>query len=676
MTMLFGPWLAAFLFLLGLVVGSFLNVVIARVPAGQSIVRPGSRCPRCGHSLAWFENVPLLSWLVLRARCRACRAPISARYPAVELLTGCLFLACSLRFGVSWSLLRGLLLVGFLVPLSFIDLDHWLLPFELTLPGLAVGSLSAALLGWDVLRDSLLGAAAGFLFFWGLETLVKLVLRKEGLGAGDKWLVALLGAFLGWQPLFGLVLLSNVQGAVVGSALLLFRGRAGPAPEPPTPSVTATEGARPVPVARRPEEEDDWTSRSYAFALWTLAGAGGTGVGSTRPLSFKAASRVARSGVDRRSERMRLRLAAIVFLVAVLATGLTSLSFQPLLAGLMEALRRAAVPGSAPALVRTGARQALPLLLGLDLLLVGVCAYAILWLAVARPVQRLEAELRQLERLDLQLGPRGSGGPLLSRVEASLRRTAAALQDERTVTHQQLDDLRLANEQLTRAQAELVAAERLATVGRLAAGVAHEVGNPLSGILGYLSLLRGAGAAAEAREYVDRIEAEVHRINEIVRGLLELGRPPRLTLTPVEVAPLVETSLRLVSAGPDFQGLDVRVDVTPGLLVLADAGPLSQVLINLLLNAAQAMGGRGVISVRARQEDARVRVDVLDSGPGIAPEVRPRLFEPFFTTKPGGKGTGLGLAVSESLVRSMGGTLEATDTPGWGSCSSVRLPAA
>jgi two-component system, NtrC family, sensor kinase len=374
---------------------------------------------------------------------------------------------------------------------------------------------------------------------------------------------------------------------------------------------------------------------------------------------------------------MKFRLAAIVFLVAVLATGLTSLSFQPVLAGLMEALRRASGPGSAPALVRAGAREALPLLLGLDLLVVGLFAYAILWLAVARPVQRLEAELAQLERLDLQLGPRGSGGPLLSRVEASLRRTAVALQVERSVTHQQLEDLRLANEHITRAQEELVTAERLATVGRLAAGVAHEVGNPLSGILGYLSLLRQTGASAEAREYVDRIETEVHRINGIVRGLLDLGRPARLTLMPVEVSPVAETSVRLVAAGPDFQAVQVAVDVSAGLTVLADAGPLSQVLINLLLNAAQAMGGKGTVRLEGRAESPSVvRMSVLDTGPGIAPDVRPRLFEPFFTTKPGGKGTGLGLAVSQSLVRAMGGTLDVTDATGSGSCFSVRLPRA
>jgi leader peptidase (prepilin peptidase)/N-methyltransferase len=261
-----GPWFAAGLFGLGLVVGSFLNVVIARVPAGESVVHPGSRCPRCGHALAWFENVPLLSWLLLRARCRSCHAPISARYPAVELLTGCLFLGCWLRFGLSWDLLRGLLLVGFLIPLTFIDLEHWLLPFELTLPGLAVGILSSLLLGWGTLEDAVLGATAGFLFFWGLEALVRWLLGKEGLGAGDKWLMALLGAFLGWRPLFGLVLLSNVQGALVGSALLLVRGRAGPTPAPPAGPVATTafaEGDRLAPegtpaAATANADDDDW----------------------------------------------------------------------------------------------------------------------------------------------------------------------------------------------------------------------------------------------------------------------------------------------------------------------------------------------------------------------------------------------------------------------------------
>ena len=232
-------WTAFAVFVLGTVVGSFLNVVIGRLPAGESVVWPGSRCPKCKHALAWYENVPLLSWLVLCARCRHCQAPISARYPAVELLTALLFLACFHRFGLSWSLLRGLLMVGFLVPLAFIDLEHWVLPFQLTLPGAVVGLLTAIPLGRTVLLESAIGAAAGFLFFFGLEVLLRIILRREALGAGDKWLMLLVGAFLGYRPLFGVLLLSNVQGALVGGALLLARGRAGPAA--PAPGTPATE---------------------------------------------------------------------------------------------------------------------------------------------------------------------------------------------------------------------------------------------------------------------------------------------------------------------------------------------------------------------------------------------------------------------------------------------------
>ncbi|HZW88084.1 MAG TPA: prepilin peptidase [Myxococcaceae bacterium] len=247
---------------LGLIVGSFLNVVVARVPAGESIVHPGSRCPRCGHSLAWYENIPLVSWAALRARCRSCKAPISARYPAVELLTGLLFLAAGWAFGWSWELLRVLLLVGFLVPLALIDLEHWIVPVGVTVLGTAAGLLSALPLGLPLVEECAIGAAAGFLVFWALERVSLLLvvkvlrppLRKlraavarargepppepepdptEALGAGDKWIMLLVGSYLGWRPLFGVLLLSAVQGALVGTTLLLFQGRAGSAPPPP-----------------------------------------------------------------------------------------------------------------------------------------------------------------------------------------------------------------------------------------------------------------------------------------------------------------------------------------------------------------------------------------------------------------------------------------------------------
>lgn len=228
------------LMVLGLIMGSFLNVVIARVPEGLSIVHPGSRCPRCGHALAWYENVPVLSWLVLRARCSACRAPISWRYPAVELLTGLLFLACLRRFGWTQELVSALVLVLLLVPLTFIDLDHWILPFSITLPGIAAGLVLSALQGQFM--EALLGALGGFLFFRLLEFVGWLAFRKEALGGGDKFLMALLGAFLTWKPLLAVLFLSSLQGALVGGLLLFITGRAGPAPSPPQP---AGEGEQP-----------------------------------------------------------------------------------------------------------------------------------------------------------------------------------------------------------------------------------------------------------------------------------------------------------------------------------------------------------------------------------------------------------------------------------------------
>jgi len=262
------PLLMVGLGVLGLVVGSFLNVVIARVPQGESIVHPGSRCPRCGHALAFYENVPLVSWAVLRGRCRACTAPIPPRYPAVELLTALLFLAAGWAFGPSWELVRALLLIGFLVPLALIDLEHWIVPVGVTVLGTAAGLLSAIPLGLPTLRDCAIGAAAGFVVFWALERVSLLMVVKlirpplralrvllarasgheppapepdptEALGAGDKWLLLLVGSFLGWRPLFGVFLLSALQGAVVGTTLLLLHGRAGS--EPPPPGSPATE---------------------------------------------------------------------------------------------------------------------------------------------------------------------------------------------------------------------------------------------------------------------------------------------------------------------------------------------------------------------------------------------------------------------------------------------------
>ncbi|MFY0529276.1 prepilin peptidase [Archangium gephyra] len=268
----------ALIFVLGLLFGSFLNVVIARVPLDESIVHPRSRCPRCGHQLAWYENIPVLSWVALRARCSSCGLPISWRYPLIELLTALLFLACQRRFGWTPELVAALVMVLLLVPLSFIDLEHWILPHELTWPGIAAGVVLSVPMGMERVRDSIIGAVAGFLVFWAMEWLGEKIFKKEALGAGDKDLLALIGAFLTWKALLAVIFLSSLQGAVVGLLLLLFRGRAGPAPEPsavPPPATAAGTGTPqegepgPAQVAvaqadareeagEGDEEEDDW----------------------------------------------------------------------------------------------------------------------------------------------------------------------------------------------------------------------------------------------------------------------------------------------------------------------------------------------------------------------------------------------------------------------------------
>lgn len=268
-------------FVMGLLFGSFLNVVIARVPAGESIVHPRSRCPRCGHQLAWYENIPVLSWLALRARCSSCGLPISWRYPLIELLTALLFLACQRRFGWTPELVAALVMVLLLVPLSFIDLEHWILPHELTWPGIAAGVVLSVPMGWGRVQDSLIGAVVGFLVFWGMEWLGEKIFKKEALGAGDKDLLALIGAFLTWKPLLAVIFLSSLQGAVVGSLLLLVRGRAGPAPDPEpgpestsvppaTPPVTETPQVAEGPATENEEEEDDWEPgpTSIPFGPW------------------------------------------------------------------------------------------------------------------------------------------------------------------------------------------------------------------------------------------------------------------------------------------------------------------------------------------------------------------------------------------------------------------------
>jgi leader peptidase (prepilin peptidase)/N-methyltransferase len=227
-----GAWVIA----AGAAVGSFLNVVIARVPAGESVAWPGSRCPACKAPIRWWDNLPVVSWLALRGRCRRCRAPISPRYLAVELLGAAAAFVAWRRHGESPHAVAELAFVAVLLALAFIDLATWLLPHALTWPLLGAGLLASALgvSGAPSLASSAAGAAIGFGAFAAIAWIGKLVAKKEAMGQGDWWLLAGLGAWLGAAALLPVVLLASIQGSVVGLALIAVgRAQRGPAPDAP-----------------------------------------------------------------------------------------------------------------------------------------------------------------------------------------------------------------------------------------------------------------------------------------------------------------------------------------------------------------------------------------------------------------------------------------------------------
>lgn len=248
-------------FLFGLAVGSFLNVVIYRLPLMMqrqweeqcaelhgkalpeqkplNLLIPGSHCPACSRKIRAWENIPLLSYLLLMGRCHHCRTFISPRYPLIELLTGILSAAVAWHFGVSWEAVGALLLSYALITLTFIDFDHQLLPDSITLPFLWLGlGLSLFEVFTDV-RTSLIGAIAGYFSLWLVYHLFRLITKKEGMGYGDFKLLALLGAWLGWTMLPAIILLSSLVGAILGTVWLSLSSQQRGTPLPFGPYLAA-----------------------------------------------------------------------------------------------------------------------------------------------------------------------------------------------------------------------------------------------------------------------------------------------------------------------------------------------------------------------------------------------------------------------------------------------------
>ncbi len=211
------------LFVMGLVIGSFLNVCILRIPHGQSVIWPGSRCLLCKTPILWFDNIPLLSFIRLRAQCRWCGGKISWRYPLVEFLNGVGYLGIVYKFGWNRSALVYALFLSLLLVVTMIDFDHFVIPDVISLPGLVIGFFAAAFilpLGW---AGSLLGMALGGGILWMLAAVSPYVFGKEGMGGGDIKLLAMIGAFLGWQHVCMTLFLASCAGAMVGIGLMAFR---------------------------------------------------------------------------------------------------------------------------------------------------------------------------------------------------------------------------------------------------------------------------------------------------------------------------------------------------------------------------------------------------------------------------------------------------------------------
>ncbi|MBW2650373.1 MAG: prepilin peptidase [Deltaproteobacteria bacterium] len=211
--------------ILGAIVGSFLNVCIYRIPSGKSIVFPASHCPACEHPVKFYDNIPIISYIILRGKCRNCNERISPIYPAIELLTAVMSLLLFLKYGLSFEYLFSSVFTCALIVITFIDLKHQIIPDVITLPGIPLFALAAIFFMNVTFMDSLIGilAGGGFLFLIALG--YQLLTKREGMGGGDIKLLAMLGGFLGWQSLWFVVMAASLIGAIAGISVMISRGK-------------------------------------------------------------------------------------------------------------------------------------------------------------------------------------------------------------------------------------------------------------------------------------------------------------------------------------------------------------------------------------------------------------------------------------------------------------------
>ena len=341
------------------------------------------------------------------------------------------------------------------------------------------------------------------------------------------------------------------------------------------------------------------------------------------------------------------------------------------------------LPAGGAVEMRQDLRPAREQLASLDRRLLVALAVFLLLLVVAAVLLLERYVVRRLDRIDAALTVIGAeqhgpslvpeGGDAVGRVGAAVNRLAQRLREERGRTRAQIEALESANQDLRQAREDLARSERLASVGRLAAGVAHEVGNPVSAVIGYAALMRERFAQnADVAGYAGRIEREAARIDRILRDLLDLARPS---------APLAAVDLRRAvqaareSVGAQHGGVAIESELPASLpAIRGDEHYLAQLFVNLFANAAKAGASR--VRVVGRREAADLVLEVEDDGSGIPAEALPRLFEPFFTTAAPGRGTGLGLALCHATMERFGGAISARNREGRGASFELRFPIA
>jgi signal transduction histidine kinase len=332
---------------------------------------------------------------------------------------------------------------------------------------------------------------------------------------------------------------------------------------------------------------------------------------------------------------------------------------------------------SAMSRLRT-AQQLTVLFVALDALFILIVGYVIMTRLIVTPIRRLGLAIERVAAGDhasrVSLASRNEIGILAKSFNHMLDR----LFEGQQALHDQVEALRRAKRELEIAQDAIVRSEKLASVGRLAAGLAHEVGNPLSAVLGLVEHMRDQPEieTSERQEILERVNRELLRIHGIIRDLLDYSRAEDDEPAPVVLSEILSTAQRLAKAQPRFRDVALEVGTNgPIPSVSVNSDRLLQVILNLLLNAADAVGGSGVVSLTASASDGDVRITVADDGMGISPEALGKIFEPFYTTKPPGQGTGLGLAICDSIIEAMGGRIEVDSQPAEGTRFHVLIPA-